>query len=112
MSEQRYLLREFNGYDHPETKAAFAVVKVESVERTTDNSLMTGEGQIADCGVLFDVLGDGIVIGRRYRNAAENQAIPIRRLCRRRADQPIARGRRIRPAACALRERRRLERLR
>ena len=64
MSELRHLMREFGRYDpvyksQYAVKAAFAVVKAESVERFSDD---WGEGQIADCGVLYDVLGDGIVM--------------------------------------------------
>jgi hypothetical protein len=55
-NELRLLMREFDSYD-PNVKATFAVVKAESVERFADKY---GEGQISDCGVLFDVLGDGI----------------------------------------------------
>jgi hypothetical protein len=57
-NELRLLMREFDSYD-PNVKAAFAVVKAESAERFTDDD---GDGQIADCGVLYDVLGDGIVM--------------------------------------------------
>jgi hypothetical protein len=60
-NELRYLMREFDSHD-PDVKAAFAIVKVESAEHFKHNNEWRGEGQIADCGVLFDVLGDGITM--------------------------------------------------
>jgi hypothetical protein len=59
-NELRYLMREFDSYD-PNVKAAFAVIGVDSVERFIDDNEIRSEGQIAECGVLYDVLGDGIV---------------------------------------------------
>lgn len=60
-NELRYLMRDFGGRD-PDIKAAFAIVKVVSVEWFTETRRYdSSEGQIAECGVLFDVLGDGII---------------------------------------------------
>ncbi|MHB8061793.1 MAG: hypothetical protein ACYDG2_04030 [Ruminiclostridium sp.] len=58
-NELRLLMREFDSYD-PTVKAAFAIVKVESVERFAKNREYGVEGQIATCGVLYNVLGDGL----------------------------------------------------
>ena len=58
-NELRLLMREFDSYD-PTVKAAFAIVKVERVEQFAKNSEYGVEGQIATCGVLYNVLGDGL----------------------------------------------------
>jgi len=66
-SELRYLMRAFDDRYDPDVKAAFAIVQVEKAERFTEKYeagdgqiAVPREGQIANCGVLFDVLGDGI----------------------------------------------------
>jgi hypothetical protein len=60
--ELRYLMREFTA-DYKGANAVFAIVTVENAERFTDNEdHISNEGQIANCGVLFDVIGDGITM--------------------------------------------------
>jgi hypothetical protein len=71
-NELRFLMRTY-GRNDAAVRASFAIVKVESVQSFTEDGEIltekeTGEsfttdgraGQIAECGVLYDVLGDGI----------------------------------------------------
>jgi hypothetical protein len=61
-NELRYLMREFNSWSD-DVLASFAIVKVESVEPAeiqSDYPSLGRDGQIAECGVLYNVLGDGL----------------------------------------------------
>lgn len=63
----RLLMRQFDSYD-PTVRAAFAIVRVESVEKfTEDIGDIVEEGQIAACGVLYNVLGDGLDVPFKIR---------------------------------------------
>jgi hypothetical protein len=59
-NELRYLMREFGDRNNRGVLASFAIVKVESTKPIKLDSVFGDEGQLATCGVMYDVLGDSV----------------------------------------------------